>query len=240
MSPDESAVTRRSSDDVRQDMTQLSERPSTELERPPGRARRPAWQIVLVAPFAGAVIGIVARGWMRLITDEPEFSWNGTIFIVGAFTVAATGHGLAWAARRAHLRRRWTSPARIVAAVLTLPIFVGAGVMMMPTVLCASLARHRSDWPKALRVILALIALPAPVIIAVDIARNGITPARVLGAVLLVATYTVVVRSTGAIVAPIDDGWRMRRSVRILVVAAAGLLVLFAVTSVVGVATAAL
>ena len=186
------------------------------------------------------LIGIVARWWMRLITDEPEFSWNGTIFIVGAFTVAATGHGLAWVARRADLGRRWTTPARIVAAVLTLPIFVGAGAMMMPTVLCATLARERTDWPKSVRVIVALIALPAPASILVDLVRNGITPTRLLGAVLLVGTYTVVVLSMGAISRQIDDGWRMRRAVRILMVAATCLLVMLAVTSMVGVATASI
>ena len=87
-------------------MTQLSERPLIEHPRSHGRVGRPAWQIAIVAPFAGVLIGTVARWWMRLITDEPEFSWNGTIFIVGAFTVAATGHGIAWASRRADLRRR--------------------------------------------------------------------------------------------------------------------------------------
>lgn len=220
-------------------MTQLSERPPTELERPRVRVRRPAWQIALVAPFVGVVIGVVARWWMRLITDEPEFSWSGTIFIVGAFTIAGTGHGLAWAARRAQLRRSWTTSARIVAAVLTMPIFAGAGAMMMPTVLCASLARDRRDWPRAVRVIVVLLTLPVPISIAVDLAGNGLTPTRLLGAVLLVATYTVVVLSFGTVVAPIDDGWRMRRRVRILLVLATCLLVLLAVTSIVGVATAA-
>lgn len=203
------------------------------------RARTRAWPIVLAAPLVGAAVGAVARWWMRLVTDEPEFSWNGTIFIIGAFTVMATGHGLAWAARRAQLRRRWTTPARIVAAVLTMPIFVGAGVMMMPTVLCASLARHRRDWRRAIRVTVLLLALPAPIVIVVDIVRNGVTPGRLFGVVLFVATYALVVRSLGAVVAPIDDGWRMRRRLRIAFVVGTSLLVLFAVTSVVGVATAA-
>jgi len=217
----------------------LSEPPLIEQEPRRARGRRRAWPIVLVAPVIGAAIGVVARWWMRLITDEPEFSWSGTIFIVGAFTVAGTGHGLAWAARRADLRRRWTTPARVVAAVLTMPIFVGAGVMMMPTVLCASLAHHRRDWRRAVRVVVSLLGLPVPVFVVVDIVRNGITPGRVLGILLFVATYALVVRSLGAVVAPIDDGWRMRRSVRIAIVVATTLLVLFAVTSVVGVATAA-
>jgi hypothetical protein len=220
-------------------MSELREHPPAEPRLPAAQSRLAPWQIALIAPFVGATVGAVARWWMRLITDDPEFSWSGTTFIVLAFTIAGTGHGLAWAARRAHVRRRWTTPARIVAAVLTLPMFTGAGVIMLPTVLGASLARDRTDWPRAIRMATAVIALPAIIIVAVDLARGGVTPGRLLGTLLLVATYTVVVRSLSAIVAPIDDGWRMRRSVRILIVVAVGLLVVFALTSVVGVATAA-
>lgn len=236
MSP---AVTREPNDTVCQGMTELCEQPLTVSRRAHPRARASAWHIALISPFAGAGIGVAARWWMRLITDDPEFSWSGTIFIVLTFTIAGAGHGLAWAARRAHVRRRWSNAARAVAAVLTLPMFTGAGAIMLPTVLCASLARHRADWPKAVRVLVAVIALPAPIITVVDIARNGLAPGRLLGMALLMATYTAVVMSTGAIVAPIDDGWRMRRRIRILVVAATGMLVLVAVTSVVGIASAA-
>ncbi|MEX1106544.1 MAG: hypothetical protein WEB78_10120 [Ilumatobacteraceae bacterium] len=220
-------------------MSELREHLLTEPHLTATPSRLAPWQILILAPFAGTVMGVAARWWMRLITDDPEFSWSGTIFIVLAFTIAGTGHGLAWAARRAHLRRRWSTPARIVAAVLTLPMFAGAGMIMMPTVLGASLARDRTDWPRALRVVAVAVALPAIIIIAADLARGGVTPGRLLGSLLLVTTYTAVVRSISAVVAPIDDGWKMRRTVRVLVVIVVGLLVLFALTSVVGVATAA-
>ena len=35
----------------------------------------------------GATLGLVARGWMRVASADPEFNWAGTVFIVAAFTV---------------------------------------------------------------------------------------------------------------------------------------------------------
>jgi hypothetical protein len=171
---------------------------------------------------------------MRLITDDPEFSWSGTIFIVLAFTVAGAGHGVAWAVRRAGVRRRWSTTARVAAGVLTLPIFAGAGGMMLPTVFGASVAGARTDWPRAARVAAALVAIPVPVIIGADLVDNGITPGVLLGALLMVATYGVVVRSSYAIVAPITDGWRLPRIVRVVTVVAVAMFVLFTVISAVG------
>ena len=189
---------------------------------------------MLGAPFAGAALGVVARCWMRLITDDPEFSWGGTIFIVLAFTVAGTAHGVAWAVRRAGVRRRWSTTARVVAGLLTLPIFTGAGAMMLPTVFGATVASARTDWPRTARLVAALIAIPVPIIIATDLVDNGITPAVLLGAVLMGATYIVVIRSSYAIVAPIADGWRLPRFVRVLTLVAVAMVVLFAVLSAVG------
>jgi hypothetical protein len=200
----------------------------------PDRRQRSGWWIVFVAPFAGAALGVVARCWMRLITDDPEFSWSGTIFIVLAFTIAGAGHGVAWAARRAGVRRRWSTTARVAAGVLTLPIFTAAGAMMLPTVFGASVAGARTDWPRAARLVAALVAIPVPIIIAADLVDNGITPGVLLGVVLMVATYTVIVRSSYAIVAPIGDGWRLPRIARVLTSVAAAMVVLFVACSAVG------
>ena len=45
-------------------------------------------------------MGVAARGWMRVIAEDPEFSWSGSIAIVAVFTVAGTLQGLALAVRR--------------------------------------------------------------------------------------------------------------------------------------------
>ncbi len=216
-------------------MTTLSDRSPIQSDALLAARRLPPWQIVLIGPLAGFALGVVARWWMRLISDDPEFSWSGTIFIVLAFTVMGAAHGMVWAVRRAGAGRRWTTVARVVAAVLTLPIFAGAGAMMLPTVFGASVARSRSDWPRAVRVLFLVLAIPIPISIAVDLVGNGVTPRSVFGAVLLVATYTAIVRSMDAIVAPIDDGWRLRRSVKVLAVVATALLVLLAAWSAVGI-----
>lgn len=229
------AVTWRAVHPVSLSMSTLDERSLLQSDTPLTGRRLSSWQIMLVGPFAGTALGVVARCWMRLISDDPEFSWSGTIFIVLAFTVMGAAHGIVWAARRAGARRRWTTVARVVAAVLTLPIFTGAGAIMLPTVFGASVARSRTDWPRAVRALFVVLAIPVPIIIAADLVGNGVTARSVLGAVLMVATYAVIVRSMDAIVAPIDDSWRLRRSVKALTVVATALLVLFAATSAVGI-----
>lgn len=234
MSPD---VTQRSVSPVRLNMSAVEGRSLTEPTRSVTERPR-AGGIVLVAPIAGAALGVVARGWMRLITDDPEFTWDGTIFIALAFTITGAAHGLAWAVRRAGARRRWSTPTRIVAAAMTLPLFTGAGALMLPTVVGATLAGARTDWPRPVRVIPAALAIPVPVLIAADLVERGITPPTVLGGVLLAATYAVIVRSLYAVAAPIDDGWRMHRGLRTLTVIATVLLVLVAASFAVGIASA--
>lgn len=193
--------------------------------------------IVVLGVVAGAGLGAVARGWMRLVSDDPGFSWSGTIFIVLAFTVAGAGHGVARAVRRAGVRRRWSTTARVAAIVLTLPIFTGAGAMMLPTVLGASAAGARRDWPRAVRAVALALAVPAPVVIVGQLAADGLTPRRLLGVLLLVATYAVIVRNVRATLVPVDDGWRMSRRVRLLVTVSAAVLLALVVLSSVGVAT---
>ena len=34
--------------------------------------------------LVGAGWGVVARAWMRLISEHPEFTWSGTLYVVGA------------------------------------------------------------------------------------------------------------------------------------------------------------
>lgn len=193
-----------------------------------------AGALVLLGLSAGAGIGVVARWWMRLITDDPEFSWSGTIFIVLAFAVAGLGHGAWWAVRRAGARRRWSTAARVTAVVLTLPIFTGAGAMMLPTVFGASLATARRDWPRPARAVAAVVALPVPIIIARGLVADGLSLRRSFGALLLAATYVAIVRSVSTAVAPVEDGWRMTRRVRIIVVLGPLALLLLVVVSTFG------
>jgi hypothetical protein len=179
--------------------------------------------LVLLAPLLGAALGAVARGWMRLISTDPEFSWSGTVFIVMAFTIAGLGHGIAWAARRSAHRRPWSTVGRTFGAVLTMPLFIGAGGIMLPTVVGAALCRWRSDWPVAMRAYAALVAVPAPLIIVRDSWHDGMSLRMVAGLALMALTYTVIVTTLRPIAAPLDDGWRMPRPLRIALLVLAAL-----------------
>ena len=199
--------------------------------------RRSRWWLLAVGPAAGGTLGVVARVWMRLITEDPEFTWNGTVFIVIAFALTGFGCSVAWAVRTAGWRRRGTA-ARIVGAVLTLPLFVGAGVLMMPTVVGGSLARWRADWPRWARGVAAVVAAAPPVSVAAGTVRDGTSPGSAAGLVLFGATYAAVIGAMRPIVARVDGAARMRRATRIAAVAGVVLLLLVAATFTVGVATA--
>ena len=84
---------------------------------------------------AGVVVrGAVARGFMRLLTTSPEFSWSGTLFILAASVVAGACVGLVHAARVC-AALAVVAPRRAAALVL----FAGAGD--------GAAARPRSAWP---------------------------------------------------------------------------------------------
>ena len=48
----------------------------------------------------GLLWGIGARAWMRLIADDPAFSWSGTGYILSAATIFGLLTRLATTARR--------------------------------------------------------------------------------------------------------------------------------------------
>src|SRR3954454_7152387 len=74
----------------------------------------------------GAAYGVALRAWMRLVSTDPDFTWSGTGYIVGAFTVLGAMVGLATAGRRREWRWRLVA-SRGVGIVLSLGCFAGAG-----------------------------------------------------------------------------------------------------------------
>ncbi len=197
-----------------------------------GFARR-WWTVPLgfaLGLLLGAVVGALARLWMRLIAEDPEFSWAGTLAIVIAFAVFGGGQALSWTARRSGFRRPGSTAARIGAAVLSLLIFGGAGSIMLPTVLAGALAVWRTDWNRVARALAGLVGLPIPVLVVADIVGPFGWSARSLtGVAGFVALYAVVILALEPTVAPVLDGWHMRAAARTaLIVAAVGLVVLVA------------
>ena len=90
----------------------------------------------------GAAWGVLARVWMRLISTDPQFSWSGTLFIVGLAALLGAGVGLVDAALRAGRSRWWR-----LAVVPGLLLFLGPGILLAPSFLVGGLAwRPHRTW----------------------------------------------------------------------------------------------
>ncbi|HSJ26722.1 MAG TPA: hypothetical protein VLB67_00810 [Acidimicrobiia bacterium] len=123
--------------------------------------RRP----VLAGAVAGAVWGVLMRMWMRYISPSPEFSWSGTLFILGASTIVGAILGLAW-------RRRSVGGAGWWRLSLASLLLLGAGgAVMWPSVVLGALAfgRPRPSW---MRVVLGTAAAAAQIPVIGSIADN--------------------------------------------------------------------
>lgn len=150
-----------------------------------------------------------------MISTDPEFTWNGTMFIVLGFTFWGTAQGVATAVRGA-TRRRWkVTVARGVGFVCTLPLFFAAGAIMAPTVVGGSLARYRTDWVRWARGVLALVAVAPFVLVGLQLHDEWNWGWRwFAGMAGLVAVYAVVVAAERATMSPQPDGWRLPTFVR--------------------------
>lgn len=159
----------------------------------------------------GFVWGVVARLWMRVISGDPEFSWSGTLFIIGLFTVVGGAQGLALAVRR----RRWPRWAQTIVRIPTTGVAVllgaAAGIVMLPALVTGSLGLGRTDWPRAVRVALGAVAAVNTVAVFAVVA-DGIGWGRaVVGWALMVVVYAVIIAALALNLRPLDDGWRTSR-----------------------------
>lgn len=66
-----------------------------------GHSRWPRPTAIALGAVLGMTWGVLARLWMRLISDSPEFSWSGTLYIVLVPTMMGAALGLAAARRSA-------------------------------------------------------------------------------------------------------------------------------------------
>jgi hypothetical protein len=77
---------------------------------------------------------------MRLVSTDPEFSWSGTLAIVGMAAVSGALVGVSWRARLAAGRRRWFRWLFVPGLLL----FAGQGAPFAPAFLVAGpLLRRR-------------------------------------------------------------------------------------------------
>ncbi len=156
---------------------------------------------------------------MRWVSTDPEFTWNGTIFIIGGFAVFGAGQGLAAAARRSGWRRPALTVARAVAGVVTLPLFMAAGGIMMPTVVFGGLAVSRVEWPRAVRVLVTLIALAPFAMVGGQLIGDFGAPGGAMRVLALVPIYAVIVWAVRPTIAVQADGWRMSPRFRVALTA---------------------
>lgn len=195
----------------------------------------PGWLRSVATLLAGAgggcALGVIARVWMRVISDDPEFTWDGTIFIIAGFTMFGLGQSIAAVARRRDPRRWKLTIVRLVAAFTMLPLFFAAGSIMFPTVVGGALARFRTSWPALARVVCVMIAtIPVVVVGRQIVDAFGWSLHSLFGFVMMLAVYGVIVSATRFVVAPQLDGWRLGRWARlaapIALLASTGLFVL--------------
>ena len=207
-------------------MTDVAEQVVVTVQDAPRKRLHPLL-IVAAGLFGGMVLGIIARAWMRLISDDPQFTWSGTIFIVGGFTVFGVTQAVVAVARR-RARRRWTlTIVRVVGTIGLLPLFVGAGALMLPTVVAGGLAKARAEWNNIARWISAAIATVPVLIVGRGLVGSfGWSMHTVVGFLALIALYGTIISATRFTFTAQADGWRMKRWVTISLFVVLGLVLL--------------
>jgi hypothetical protein len=103
----------------------------------------------------GVAWGVVARVWMRLITTAPEFSWVGTLGIIGTAGFAGLIFGLVHAARTRGGSRWWR-----LLALGALVAFHGLGFLLLPAVIGGGWGLRRGVFGRVLAVV-AFLSAPA-------------------------------------------------------------------------------
>ena len=146
--------------------------------------------------LGGVTLGVAARGWMRLIAEEPAFTWSGTIFIVAGFTIFGVTRSIVAIAHRRGRRGLKLTVARVLGVVGILPLFVAAGGVMMPTVVGAGLASARREWRPVTRWIwLGVASIPVVLVGKGLVDSFGWSVHALAGFVVMLAVYATIVRA---------------------------------------------
>jgi hypothetical protein len=96
----------------------------------------------------GVAWGVAARVWMRLISTDPQFTWAGSLLIVGLTGVAGLALGILYGVRRAGRSRWWRT-----VAVLCLPTFAGPGMLFLPAFFLGGLLYLHHVWARVIGVL---------------------------------------------------------------------------------------
>ncbi len=165
--------------------------------------------LVAACTMGALALGVVARLWMRLISDNPEFTWSGTIGIVTGFAI----FGLSQSLSALSHRRRWRPwPARLTrffGFVGMMPLFIAAGGQMMPTVVFGGLGSWRVRQPRAAQIVCLVVAAVPVVLVGRGIVDDfGWSLRSLAGMSGLVAIYSIIVGATRATMSRPAMEWR--------------------------------
>ncbi|MCC6434867.1 MAG: hypothetical protein IT196_07560 [Acidimicrobiales bacterium] len=178
--------------------------------RAPSSGAGPTLVIVALAgALGGFTLGVVARVWMRLVAEDPTFTWTGTGYIVTGFTVFGASQAVVGSVRRTDRARWGLMVVRVIGALSMLPLFVAAGAVMLPTVVVGGLAVARTGWRPLTRWLCALVAAGPVVVVAVGLVGSfGWSLRSVAGVAMCLAIYAAVIRATRAtFMARLDGRW---------------------------------
>jgi hypothetical protein len=132
---------------------------------------------------AGLAWGLVARGFMRLLATTPEFTWEGTLGIIGTASVVGGLVALVRLARRSARSRWW----RLLALPFVL-LFTAAGALFLPGVVGVVMVLDRRRWLSVPGVGLVAFTLWAVV---VDDLGGSLTPRQWVGVLVMVSCLAV-------------------------------------------------
>lgn len=162
--------------------------------------------------FGGIAIGALARLWMRWISTDPEFSWSGTFFIVIVFTIFFTTQSIVAVLRRRLQSRRATTIVRVLGVIFSLPVFSGAGGLMLPTVAIASVFLWTKLFKKVgrratiVKILLLGLALLVPITVVRGIISDfGWTFSTLGRAFVFFSVYGLVIVGTRPTLRPLID-----------------------------------
>lgn len=177
--------------------------------------------------LGGISLGIVARAWMRLIANHPEFTWNGTLFIVLGFALFGVTQAVVAFVRDRGSRPAAVAAARVIGSLGMLPLFVAAGAVMLPTVVGGGLALAHPGWRRATRACCTVVAAGPVVLVAHRILDDfGWSLHSLAGIALFLVVYGIVVRTTRFTFEPSGSPWRPPRWITIASCVLLALLVL--------------
>jgi hypothetical protein len=162
--------------------------------------RSPWWERhpVGTGALGGLAWGILMRLWMRFISTDPEFSWSGTSYILGASLLAGLGLGLAYHLSRKARRGWWR--------VFGLPVILlggGAGMIMLPGVVLGAVAFGRRDWPRRVRIALWIVAAGGTIALVLSLDDSPFGLVKMTVAMTTFALFhTIEMMATGVVFAP--------------------------------------